>query len=317
VEQGTLYYERFVQHYPSVKELAAAPEKKVIKLWEGLGYYARCKNLHTTAKLIATEKKGIFPNTYEELLNLKGIGPYTAAAIASFAYNIPKAVIDGNVIRVLSRFFGITEPVDKTNTKKEMAILAQNCLDVKDPASYNQAIMDFGATICKPVNPLCTVCDFQKFCYASDQGVVNHLPYFEKKLKKKSRWIAFFIITHKNKIAVHKRSTGDIWAGLYDFPSVSFTSKSGLDNFLTKLSPDNITGVFNIKTKNIRNITISELNYMQQLTHQKISAATISINIDAPETISPNTKWISINKIETYPFPRIIRDIIERELKSF
>ena len=153
VEQGWNYYNRFVSTFPNIKKLAAAPEEKVFKLWEGLGYYTRCKNLIATAKFIAKEKQGEFPNAYNEILDLKGVGPYTAAAIASFAFNLPHAVVDGNVFRVLARFFGIETATDSTTGKKLFSGLAEELLDKKLPGIYNQAIMDFGAMICKPKNP--------------------------------------------------------------------------------------------------------------------------------------------------------------------
>src|ERR1700749_1524911 len=155
VEQGWSYYEKFVETFPTIHDLATAPEQKVFKLWEGLGYYSRCKNLIATAKRIDTEYKGVFPSTYEELLQLKGIGPYTAAAISSFAFGLPHAVVDGNVNRVLARDFGIETPFDTTEGKKIFSILAQELLDKKNSSAYNQAIMDLGATVCTPRNPLC------------------------------------------------------------------------------------------------------------------------------------------------------------------
>jgi A/G-specific adenine glycosylase len=158
VDQGRAYYDRFVSTFPNIKKLASASEKKVFKLWEGLGYYSRCKNLIATARFITKEKQGKFPETYEEILSLKGIGPYTAAAIASFAFNLPHAVVDGNVFRVLSRFFGIDIPVDNSNGKKIFSKLAESLLNSRQPGIYNQAIMDFGAVICKPQNPLCLSC---------------------------------------------------------------------------------------------------------------------------------------------------------------
>jgi len=162
VEQGLEYYNRFVKVFPEINKLAKAPDKKIFKLWEGLGYYTRCRNLITTARFIVKEKKGVFPQTYEEIISLKGVGPYTAAAISSFAFNLPHAVVDGNVYRVLSRVFGIKKPVDSTEGKKYFNGLANELLSKEQPGIYNQAIMDFGAIICKPSSPLCTACVFRK-----------------------------------------------------------------------------------------------------------------------------------------------------------
>src|SRR5450432_3260301 len=155
VEQGLGYYQKFIKAFPTVQQLAKAPQEKVFKLWEGLGYYTRCKNLIASALFISKDRKGKFPTDYESILGLKGVGPYTAAAIASFAYNLPHAVIDGNVFRVLSRYFGISTPIDSPDGKKLYALLANELLDKQEPGLYNQAIMDLGAVICKPQQPLC------------------------------------------------------------------------------------------------------------------------------------------------------------------
>ncbi|HLA58283.1 MAG TPA: hypothetical protein VK622_05965, partial [Puia sp.] len=164
VEQGWSYYEKFVKAFPTIDDLARAPEEKVFKLWEGLGYYSRCKNLIHTARYISSELNGIFPDNYEDILLLKGIGPYTAAAISSFAFNEPRAVVDGNVQRVLSRYFGIAIPIDSLQGKKLFQELAQTLLDKSFAGIYNQEIMDFGAVVCKPQNPLCTQCVHQQNC---------------------------------------------------------------------------------------------------------------------------------------------------------
>ena len=162
VDQGMAYYERFVQNYPSIKDLAAAKDEAVFKLWEGLGYYNRCKNLLYTARLITNTYGGKFPSAYEEIIALKGVGPYTAAAIASFAFNKPFAVVDGNVFRVLSRLFAIDSAIDSSIGKQKFTALAQEVLDKENAGLYNQAIMDFGATVCKPINPHCNTCHLQK-----------------------------------------------------------------------------------------------------------------------------------------------------------
>ena len=194
VEQGLPYYERFRENYPTVTDLANAPEDEVMKLWEGLGYYSRARNLHATAKMIDQEMDSIFPTTHAEILKLKGVGPYTAAAIASFAYNLPHAVVDGNVYRVLSRFFGIETPIDSTSGKKEFAQLAQDLIDKKQPGNYNQAIMDFGATHCMPKKPKCSQCLLRKNCKALLNNKVTSLPIKIKKIKKQTRYFNYLVI---------------------------------------------------------------------------------------------------------------------------
>jgi A/G-specific adenine glycosylase len=180
VAQGWQYYTNFITRYPTIGQLAKAPDQEVFKLWEGLGYYNRCKNLLFTARQIVNEKNSIFPNQYEDLLALKGVGPYTAAAIASFAYNLPYAVVDGNVFRVLSRYFGIDDPIDSAKGKQVFTELAGKVLWKKEAGLYNQAIMDFGATVCKPFAPACSICPLQKYCRAFKEGRVNQLPVKEK-----------------------------------------------------------------------------------------------------------------------------------------
>jgi len=194
VEQGWEYYNRFVSTYPTVDTLAAAPLDEVMKLWEGLGYYSRCRNLHETAKFISEKLSGQFPSTYQELLSLKGVGAYTAAAIGSFAFDIPVAVVDGNVQRIISRYFGICTPIDTAQGKKLYSDLASKLLDTNSPALYNQAIMDFGATICKPQQPLCKDCPFNKECEAFTYGNVKMLPVKQKKLVRKQRYFNYFLV---------------------------------------------------------------------------------------------------------------------------
>ena len=217
VQQGLDYYNNFIQQFPDIKSLAVAEEEKVYKLWEGLGYYSRCRNLIETARHIHNNLNGIFPDKYEEVLSLKGIGGYTASAIMSFAFNKPYAVLDGNVYRVLSRFFGIELPINSSEGKKYYATLSQLLLDKKQPALYNQAIMDFGAVVCKPVLPLCNICPLQKKCIAFLENKTTSLPVNNKIIKQKERFFNYFIVRHKQDFYVAKRSGKDIWQNLYEF----------------------------------------------------------------------------------------------------
>ena len=187
VEQGLTYYNRFIECYPDVHSLAKAADNQVFKLWEGLGYYSRCRNLIKAAKTISIEHDGLFPASKEGLLALSGIGNYTAAAIGSFAFGLPLAVVDGNVLRVLSRVFGISTPVDTPAGKKVLEQLAEQLLDTKDPALYNQAIMDLGATVCKPRQPICGACPFQHKCLAFETGKIEQLPVKSKKIKQREK----------------------------------------------------------------------------------------------------------------------------------
>ena len=196
VDQGMSYYLKFVGEFPTVKQLAKADNEKVMKLWQGLGYYSRARNLHTTAKIILLEHKGVFPKEFETILALKGVGEYTAAAIASFAYNKPYAVVDGNVYRVLSRVFDISTPIDSTQGKKEFNHLAGELLDKNKPAIYNQAIMEFGAMQCKPINPYCAVCPLNTMCLAYSKKLVAELPVKSKKTKVRDRYFNYIVLNY-------------------------------------------------------------------------------------------------------------------------
>src|SRR4030095_3299602 len=198
VEQGIEYYHRFIKKFPDIRQLAKANDKLIFKLWEGLGYYSRCRNLISTARLISQEFDGRFPTTFDDIRQLRGVGPYTAAAISSFAFNLPHAVIDGNVSRVLSRVFEIMKPVDSTEGKKIIVSLAGELLDKDEPGVYNQAIMDFGAVVCKPLVPLCSNCVFKKICLAFRNDHVKKLPLKSKRIIIKERWFYYFVLSEEN-----------------------------------------------------------------------------------------------------------------------
>lgn len=218
VVQGMSYYLKFAQKYPKIGQLAAAKEDEVLKLWQGLGYYSRARNLHAAAKAVNEQYKGVFPSTYEDIKALKGVGDYTAAAISSFAYNLPYAVVDGNVYRVLSRLFGIETPIDSSAGKKQFQQLATELLDKKEPGQHNQAIMEFGSQYCKPVNPDCQNCIFNAKCFAFKSARVNELPVKSKKTKVKNRYLNYVVLIDKNNsIYLNRRSANDIWKGLYEF----------------------------------------------------------------------------------------------------
>ena len=227
VAQGTPYYLKFIERFPDVFSLARASEDEVMKFWEGLGYYSRARNLHYSAKKIVTDHDGKFPSTYENILGLKGVGPYTAAAISSFAFDLPYAVVDGNVYRVLARYFGIEKSIDETQTKKEMAALAQELIPDDKPAFFNQAIMDFGATVCTPDKPLCLFCPLQEHCLAWNKGISRLLPLRSKKIKKRERFLHFFLCLENNSITIRKRNQG-IWKGLYELPMVEKETKGAI-----------------------------------------------------------------------------------------
>jgi len=300
VAQGLPYFERFKLAYPTISDLANAPEDEILKNWEGLGYYSRARNLHFTAKDIRDNYNGIFPTAYEDILRLKGVGTYTAAAIASFAYDLPYAVLDGNVFRVLSRYFGIQEPIDTTNGKKIFTKLSQELLAKKQPADYNQAIMDFGATQCVPANPKCKICPMAKTCVALKEGLIGQLPIKSKKLKKRSRFFHYLILNEKEQIWIRKRTEKDIWQGLYEFPLLE-TDKVQDRKALKKFA--RYKKVIPADAK----ITRVSTPFTQQLTHQKINALFIEITIQKPVD-NPQKDWMKIprSELKTFAFPRII-----------
>ncbi|NNF36750.1 MAG: A/G-specific adenine glycosylase [Saprospiraceae bacterium] len=263
VEQGLPYYLKFTEAYPDVFTLAEASEDQVLKLWEGLGYYSRARNLHYTARHVVKEMDGVFPDTYEGLLKLKGVGPYTAAAIASFANGLPHAVVDGNVIRVISRYVGIIDPVDELATKKDISRIAHQYLDQKNPGSFNQAIMDFGALQCVPKSPDCTQCPLQESCYAYANEMVDMLPYKKKTVAKKAISMNYYILFDESHILIKKRIGNSIWKGLHDFITLS-PGYNSVESAIMESVPD---GLINLRHH------VKDLGpYLHILTHRRITA---------------------------------------------
>lgn len=301
VEQGMPYFLRFQEKYPTVKDLADAPEDDVMKLWEGLGYYSRARNLHFTAKLIANELDGKFPDTYEEIIKLKGVGEYTAAAIASFAYELPHAVLDGNVYRVLSRFFGIDTPIDTTEGKKAFRKLADELLNKKKPAAYNQAIMDFGATQCTPKLPNCGRCVLKKNCQALQQKRVTELPIKSKKIKKQTRYFNYLVLNFEGQVWLKKRTEKDIWQNLYEFPLVETEALADKDILLENETWQEIIGDNDFKVKHI------SAPFRQTLSHRYIIATFFEMESDYSFFIK-KSGYIKVERknLGKFAFPKII-----------
>jgi A/G-specific adenine glycosylase len=307
-EQGWKYYERFVNQYPTVQQLAKAPLEEVYKLWEGLGYYNRCRNLHSTAQFIAFELKGKFPETFETIIALKGIGPYTAAAIASFAFDLPYAVVDGNVFRVLSRFFGINIAIDSTEGKKQFQQLATACLDVASPAAYNQAIMDFGATVCKPDLPDCPNCNLKSKCVAYEKGIVNELPIKEKKTKIRNRWFRFYILELNGSFAVQKRTGKDVWGNLYEFPNEEY--KTEKDWKQAKNSSTEKWLNSQLVKQSFTVLSVSK-PIKQQLSHQLIFGIAVLVQLKGKQIIQQNWEWKTSDQLKQLPFPKLLNDFLK------
>ena len=301
VAQGMAYYLKFTETFPTVFDLANADESTVLKMWQGLGYYSRARNLHFTAKQVANELNGVFPSTYKELIKLKGIGDYTASAIASICFNEPNAVVDGNVYRVLSRYFGIKTAINSSTGIKEFKILAQTLLDTKQPGTYNQALMDFGALHCKPQNPLCETCPFANSCVAFEKNLTKELPVKEKKIKVRNRYFNFLVIkTANDKTILSERKGKGIWQGLYQFPLIESDKIIDKDDLIAseefiKLFPDETTiSLFNKK------------EIVHKLSHQHLYT---QFWIVETETLPKATiNWTEIKK---YPVPVLIANFLE------
>ncbi len=302
VLQGTPYYLAFLKAFPTIEDLANAPEDKVLKMWQGLGYYSRARNLHFTAKDIVNNFGGEFPKDYNKVLKFKGIGVYTAAAITSFAFDMPYAVVDGNVIRVLSRVFGVGIPFDTSAGKKEFQQLAQELLIEKDAAIYNQAIMELGAIQCKPKSPDCSSCPMQDFCVAYTTNSPAELPVKSKKIKVKSRFLHYLMIEQEDNIFLGKRKSG-IWNGLYEFPLLEFPVK--MDEKQVMQSDEWSKVFFNSKC-DVKSVS-SEFTHI--LSHQKIQAQFWQIK--AASVVLDDYELISRNSLLEFPVSRLTEKYFE------
>jgi len=299
VDQGMNYYLKFIRNYPTIFDLANANEQDILNDWQGLGYYSRARNLHFTAKYISTELNGIFPNQFTEIIKLKGIGEYTASAIASFSFDLPYAVLDGNVYRVLSRVFDISTPIDSTEGKKEFQNLANELIDRENPAEYNQSIMEFGAMLCTPANPNCETCPLSSKCLSFANNTIKDRPLKEKKTKVSNRYFNFAIFKDNDQILIEKRIAKDIWQHLYQFPlfetEKEMNNQEAISFFEEKLglTPSDYS-------KPIKHI----------LSHQRIFTIFYEFN-KLPKKIDLN--WTKIDKslIDNYPLPRVIDRYLE------
>lgn len=304
VAQGSPYYEKFVENYPTVKALASADEQEVLRLWQGLGYYSRARNMHATAKIIEQDFGGKFPDNYHDLLKLKGIGPYTAAAIASFAFDEKVAVVDGNVFRVLARVFGIETDISSHEAKKVFGELANNLISEESPSVYNQAIMEFGAIHCTPSNPDCMFCVFADSCVANVKGMQAVLPIKSKKTKVRNRFFDYFVIEQNDNLLMHQRPEGDIWTGLNDFYLIENEEK------LSELDEINDDFLTEVLSKAI--IKNSSESVKHILSHQRIEARFWHIVLNDEVVLPAGYEFYSLNEVENLPKPILI----EKYLKS-
>ena len=297
VNQGLPYFKNFIERFPTLESLAKSSEEEVLNQWQGLGYYSRARNMHYTAKYIFNHLNGTFPNKYKELIKLKGIGDYTASAIASFSFNEPKAVIDGNVYRVLSRVFGILNDINSKEGQNGIKNLADNLLPKKEHATYNQAIMEFGALICAPKVPKCETCVIANICYAKEKGEQLSLPLKIKKVKIKTRYFNFLVFQLNNYIVIEKRTDKDIWQHLYQFPMIE-TSEEIEDPLNLKKLKGNI-----INLKKVKHL----------LTHQVIMASFWHMSV---QTLPEKKCYLKIplSQLHKYPVPKIVENYAKEYL---
>lgn len=303
VAQGLPYYTKFVAAYPTVQDLAKTPEEEVLKQWQGLGYYSRARNLLFTSKVVANELKGEFPDTYKDLKKLKGVGDYTASAIASICFNEAAAVVDGNVYRVLARVFNVTLPINNTEGIKYFKQLAQELLDTSQPGTYNQAIMEFGARYCVPQNPVCESCIFNDRCEAFKNNKVPQLPVKLKKLKVKKRYFNYLVVVSEDgKTLLEQRKGKGIWQNLYQFPLVEtvadiseeeLRTKEGYKSFATLVQANSIS-------------KFNETPTIHKLSHQQLFTTFWIV-----ETGKLKERGVPVSELQTYPVPVLVSNFLD------
>ena len=306
VDQGLPYFNRFSEQYPRVEDFASASEDEILKLWQGLGYYSRGRNMLKTAQMVMEEHAGYFPRKYDELLKLKGIGEYTAAAISSFSANEPKAVVDGNVFRVLARYFGIDEPVNTTKAKKIFTGIANDIIDKSNPSISNQAIMEFGALHCKPKAPLCGTCPVRSGCRAFAAGTVNLLPAKVKKTVVRNRYFNYIVFVKDDKILLNKRGPGDIWQNLFEFPLIETDQAIDPEELITTMAFKNTFGNASISQ------TFGPVKHV--LSHQHLYAQFIILSDDTEQSIDfDKTGWFlsDLAELKQLAQPKLIFAFLE------
>lgn len=301
VQQGLSYYLKFINEFEDVNELANAPEDKILRLWQGLGYYSRARNLHFTAKHISQQLNGVFPKDYKGLLKLKGVGEYTAAAIASFAYKEPVGVLDGNVFRVISRYFGIENDISIPASKKIFQSKVNNLVPKTTPDEFNQSIMEFGALQCTPKSPDCLECPLNNSCFAYKESKQDSLPVKSKKTKVKTRYLYYLVLHQKDHYYLKKRTSNDIWKGLYDFHCLESDSELSHDEVLAHLQNDKII--------NENSVIQFSRNYKHILSHRIILAQFIQIK--NPNHIPDHLQGYTSDEIESLGKPILIDNFLK------
>lgn len=307
VVQGKSYYEAFVNHFPTVSDLALATQDEVLTLWKGLGYYSRARNLHYSAQYIMNHHDGVFPSEYKDILALKGVGKYTAAAIASFAYDEVYPVVDGNVLRVVTRLYGITEAIDTPAVVKRIYELCESLIDKKRPATYNQAIMEFGALQCTAKSPDCMFCPFEENCEARLQGLIDQIPYKAKKVKRKSRFFHFLVLQSDRQTIVQRREAKDIWQGLYQFPLIE--EKDSNELTINQLKEKVDFDFSSVKMQKVSDV------YSQKLTHRDVFARFYHLLVpDIQSFIKDGYFLVEQKKVSNFALPKVIDSYLRESI---
>ncbi|WP_066632799.1 A/G-specific adenine glycosylase [Labilibacter marinus] len=306
VNQGLSYYYNFLENFPTVHKLANATEDEVLKCWQGLGYYSRARNMHAAAKFVSEQLKGVFPTSYDGLLQLKGVGTYTAAAISSICFNEQKTVVDGNVFRVLTRIYGIETAINTANGKKEVEELAQSLNDGDSYGDFNQAIMEFGALHCTPKLPKCDTCIFAQSCWALKNSKVDVLPIKEKTLKIKKRYLTYLFVKDKEgNTIIQRRNENDIWKGLYQFPLLEHSRKCSVQSVLEQTEFVELIGLQSIKIR-------KEDNVKHILTHRHLFIKVLFIELDNLESFSQDGyQLVHHSELNSFAFPKPLSNIWE------
>lgn len=310
IEQGLSYYLRFIDEFPTIFDLAAASEDQILKIWQGLGYYSRARNLHYTAKYICDHFSGIFPESYESILKLKGIGDYTAAAISSIAFDEEQAAVDGNVYRVLSRFFGIEDPIDSNSGKKVFRELAQQLIKGTDPGMHNQALMEFGALQCIPKNPDCLACPLNEKCFAFAEKKINALPSKQNKQKVRNRYFTYFCFLTPEHTWLNKRTGNDIWKNLYELPMFETPDSTESETLLLNLPW--------VNKKNNSSIALSEIGKwkIHILSHQRIHYRMVNLNVSDDFKLPSQFLKVNTEDIFNFAVPKLIAVYLAEHLKT-
>jgi A/G-specific adenine glycosylase len=308
VAQGLAYYHRFLENFPTVQSLAAAPLDAVMKVWQGLGYYTRARNMHVAAEQVVKEHKGKFPYTYEGLRSLRGVGDYTASAIGAFAFDIPRPAVDGNVYRIMARMFGVFTPIDTPAGQRELYDLSMEVLDKKRPALFNQAIMDFGGTLCTPKNPACGNCPFVDSCYAFRNACIDQLPTKSKKVKVRDRYFTYLMVRYKDFTFIHQRGEKDIWHSLYEFPLIETVKPATLK--MLKKTPE-WKDWFDKEKLTVLHVS-EAMKHM--LSHQRLYAQFYILEAKRlPYMLAQNFLQVKIDSVSGYSTPRLIDSYMAAE----